>query len=78
MAVVPEMATEMPNSSAATEPFNSASCLPIGGVVRGTAATAEVVLARRGKEIAPIARSTDSLAIRLRRVRGAAPVVIFA
>jgi hypothetical protein len=52
---VPEMATEMPNQSLATEsePFSSASRVPIDGVARGLAATTEAVFARNGKVIAP-------------------------
>ena len=72
-AVVPEMATEEPNSSppAVSEPFSSASCFRIGGVVRDLAAPAEAVLARSGREMAPITRTRHRLAIRdLRSVRG--------
>jgi hypothetical protein len=57
MTVVPEMATETPKPSAATvsDPFSSASCLPIGTVVRDFAPIAEAGLASSGREIAPTA-----------------------
>jgi hypothetical protein len=66
MAVVPEIANEAPNSSSATvsEPFSSASCVPIGSAVRGLAATADALLARSGSEMALTARSAVRLAIR--------------
>jgi hypothetical protein len=54
---LPEIATEVPNSSPATEsePSSGATCFQIEGVLRGLAATAEVLLARSGREIAPTA-----------------------
>jgi hypothetical protein len=67
IAVEPEIATEEPRLSPATvsEPFSSASCFPIGVELRGLAATAEALHARRGRATAPAATRLANRDVRM-------------